>query len=102
RVGVDRDRQLDRGGRAERLARLVVQQPRLAAQSHQQFAVRGGTARRAAADEYLTRGGLEGADALTDRAWGDVQPLGGRLEAPVIRDGHERGELTGAEIHQLS
>jgi hypothetical protein len=98
-VRVDRHRQLDGGGRAERLARLVVQQPRLASQPHESFAVRRRPAGRAAADQHLARRGLERADALADRAWRDVQSLCGRLEAPVISDGHERVDLARVQVH---
>jgi hypothetical protein len=101
-VGVDRHRQLNGGGRAERLARLVVQQPGLAPEPHQPFAVRGRPAGRAAADQHLARRGLEGADALADRAWRDVQSLRGRLEAAVIGDGHERVDLARVQVHLLS
>jgi hypothetical protein len=101
-VRVDRHRQLDCGGRAERLARLVVKQPGLASKPYQSFAVRRRPARRAAADQYLARRGLEGADALADRAWRDVQSRRGRFEAPVIGYGHERVDLARVQVHQPS
>jgi hypothetical protein len=102
RVGVDRHRQLDDAGRVERLARLVLEEPRLPPQPHQPFAVRGRAARRAPADENLARGRFQRADALADRARRDVQVPGGGLEASVIGDGHERVDLAGVQVHQYS
>ncbi len=98
-VGVDRHRQLDGGHRAERRARLVVQQPRLPAEAYQPFAVRCRPARRAPADQHLARHRLQRADPLADRARGDVQLPGGRLEAPVLGDGDQAVQLARVEVH---
>jgi hypothetical protein len=102
RVGVDRHRQLDRGRRRDRLARLGVQQPGLPAEPDEPFAVRGGAARGPPADQHLARRGFKRADALADRARRDVQLAGGRLEGTVIGDRHEGIELGWVEVHQHS
>jgi hypothetical protein len=99
RVGVDRHRQVDRGRRRDGLGRLRVQEPGLPAQAHEPLAVRGRAAGRAPADQDLARRGFQCPDALADRAWRDVQLLGGRVEGAVIGDGHEGVQLARVEVH---
>ena len=52
--------------------------------------------------QHLSGRGLQGADALADRARGDVQLPGGRLEGAVRGDRHQRVELGGIKVHQPS
>ena len=43
---------------------------------------------------------LEGADLLTDRRLGDVQPLRGPAEVQLGRDGQEHAEVPELEVHR--
>jgi hypothetical protein len=102
RVGVDRQSQLGPPALVglQRGARLGLQQCLGPAQPDQGRAGRRRGAGAGAADQHLSDGRLQRPDALADRAGGDVQLPGGRLEGAVIDHGHQGGELRGGKVHE--
>jgi len=80
--------------------RLLGEQPGLPAEPDQRGAGVGGLTGHAAADDDLAHLALERADPLADRAGGDVQGPGRRLERPVVGDRDERRDGGGVERHE--
>ena len=101
RVGVHRDRELDRSAcrSVEGVRRLVVQQAGLPGQAEQPLARGSRGARARATHEHLAGHRLEPADPLADRARGHVQLAGGGLEGAPLDDRHQGGQLVGVRPH---
>jgi hypothetical protein len=99
RVGIHGEREVDdaRGG-----LHLGEEQLGLSGDREESLAGGGGSAGRAASNQHLTGGRLQGPDPLADGARGDVQVPGSGLERAEVGDRHEGGQLRGGDIHEAT